>query len=333
MTTLITQTSINTIVPANAGLNLITLSAENSPVTLVYPSLFVQSPYFLAAAIFVTKEEGFTGGEILMPNALQITQSIVTNILNRSDTPITIKNFQNEEIATIPPGRSVLFYLLPLETPSPAGNWYALELGTGTSGADAAALAGYGLIPLSNKLNCYVETVEEELSVTLSNDLDAKMLNWKGGTYTIDLDAFAAPMEGFYVLVKNSSTSNADLTLSATDIDGDTSVILGYNQSCFLVYVNSTSSWKTVGLGNFAFGDAIQFSSSGIRLINGNASVPSLSYITQPTTGLFSRGETDVSIANGGVETMNFKSEGIILKSGNYKLGDDMLLELATIYP
>lgn len=333
MTTLITQTSINTVVPANAGLNLITLSAENSPVTLVYPSIFVQSPYFLAAAIILVKEQGYTGGVVIMPNAYEITQSIVCNILNQSDSPVTIKNFENGEIATIAPGKSVLFYLLPLDPPTAAGNWYALELGTGTSGADAAALAGYGLIPLSNKLNCFVETDEQDISVTLNNDLDAKLLNWKGGTYTINLDTFATPMEGFYFLIKNSSTSNADLTLSATSIDGGTSVILGYNQSCILVYVNSSSSWKTVGLGNFSFGNAIQFSSTGIRLINGSALVPSLSYITQPTTGLFSRGETDVSIANGGVETMNFKNEGIVLKAGNYKLGSDMLLELATVYP
>jgi hypothetical protein len=333
MTTLITQTSINTIVPANAGLNLITLSSDNSPVTLVYPSIFVQSPYFLAAAIILTKAEGYTGGVVIMPNAYEITQSIVTNILNQSASPILIKNFEGGEIYTIAPGKSVLFYLLPLETPTPAGNWYALEIGTGASGADAAALAGFGLIALNNKLNSYVATNEQDLSVVLNNDLDAKLLNWIGSTYTIDLDSFTTPMPGFYFLIKNSSADSADLTLQATSIDGGTSVILGYNQSCIVVYINSSSSWKTVGLGNFAFGNAIQFSSTGIRLINGNATVPSLSYITQPTTGLFSRGETDVSITNGGAETMNFKTDGIILKSGNYKLGSDLLLELATIYP
>ena len=333
MTTLITQTTINPIVPANAALNYITLSEANSPVALVYPATFVQSPYYLAAAIIVNQAEGFFGGTISMPNALIITQSIVCNIINVSPNVVNIKNFDGGEIVVIDPGQSVLLYLLPQDVPSSAGNWYTTTIGTGTSGADASALAGYGLLALANKLNCIIDNVDEEFSITMNNELDAKLINWIGGTYNLNLDSLVDPIEGFYILVKNSSPSNGILTLEASDIDGGTSVSLSKNQSCFVIYMNETNVWRTVGLGSLDFGNAVQFTEEGIRLINGTAAEPSLAYISQPTTGLFSNGETDVSVTNGGTESMSFKSEGIILKTGKYKFGDDDMLEYLNIYP
>lgn len=333
MTTQITQTTINTVVPANAGLNLITLSADNSPVSLVYPSTFIQSPNYLAAGIVVNKVEGYTGGVIKMPNAFIITQSIVCQIYNQSSTSITVTSFTDEEIVVINPGISIVFFLLPQEIPTAGGQWLTFQLGAGTSEANAAALAGYGLIALDNKLNSFILTIDENSSIPLTNNFDAKLINWIGGNYTLNLDSLVDGMNGFYFLIKNSSPSNGILTISATSIDNGTSIDLLLNQSCILIRNNDNNTWKTVGLGNFSFGNAIKFTSTGIQLINGTASQPSLAYIDQPTTGLFSNGTGDVSFTNSGIETLNIESTGIKLLRGNYLLGDNLVFEIAKIYP
>lgn len=333
MTTQIIQTTTNPIVPANAPLNVINITAENTPVQLVYPTTFIQSPYYLAAAIFIRKDTGFEAGEIKMPNALTIPQSIVCQIINQSASSFNVLNFDGDLIAQILPGKNVMFYLLPPEAePTTAGNWYKLEMGTGSSGQDAEALAGYGLEALeNNKLNCFVGSEVKNLPFVLTNDFDAKLVIWTGGTHTIDLDALVDPIEGFYFMIKNAVT--ALLTLQATNIDGGTEIVLTENQSCILVYDNANTRWKTVGLGTFAFGNAVQFTSTGIRLINGTATDPSLAYIADPSTGIFSKGTSDVTITNSGEESISFTQDGPVLILGNYKLGGDDLLEYVGIYP
>jgi hypothetical protein len=333
MTTQIIQTRIDPIVPANASLNVIEINAQNTPVQLIYPTTFIQSPYYLAAAIIITQPIGFSDGTLVMPNALQIPQSIVCQFINTSASPFTLLNFEGEVIRVIEPGKMILLYMLPSSNPpTPAGNFYTAEIGAGSSGQDPAALAGFGLIALdNNKLNCFIESNVFDVPFVLTNDFDASLITWTGGTYTIDLDTLASPIPGFYCMVKNASPSV--LTLQASNIDGGTTIDLIPNQSCIIVYDNTFSNWKTVGLGSFSFGNAVQFTSTGIRLTNGSATNPSLAYIADPSTGLFSKGTSDVSITNSGAESISFTQEGPVLIVGNYMLGGDLLLEYAGIYP
>lgn len=334
MTNQIIQANINTIVPANNSLNVINLNPDNSPVKLVYPTTFVQSPYYVAGAMIIEQPTDFSGGIIELPNALVIAQGIVCQFVNLSTLPFNINDFEGNFQRQVEAGQNVMAYLLPDPngTPTSAGNWYFLTIGTGTSGADAVALAGFGLEALpNNKLNCFVQTIVQNVPFTLVNGYDASLLVWTGGTYTLDLDGLVDPIPGFYMMVKNSSA--AVLTLAATNIDGGTAIDLTPNQSCIVVYDNTNNNWKTVGLGAFSFGNAIQFTSTGIRLINGTETNPSLAYITDPATGIFSHGTSDVSITNSGAQSISFTQAGPILYVGNYLLGGDLLLEYAGIYP
>jgi hypothetical protein len=331
MTTQIVQSTINPIVPSDTSLNVITLNSENSPVSLVYPTTFIQSPNYLAAALIIYQDEGFSGGQIIMPSALIVTQSVVCSIMNSGSSAIQILDFAENLITTIDPGISKLLFLLPSDTPE--GVWRTITLGAGSSSADASALAGYGLVAIADKLDSSYSTIPSPTSIVLSNSSDAKLYSWQGGNLTLNLDLFTPTQEGFYFMIKNDSPSNGILTLSATSIDGGTSVALTKNQSCFVIYSISEAKWRTVGLGNFSFGDAVQFTSFGIRLINGTAADPSLAYISQPSTGIFSKGLGDVSFSSSGTETASIDVYGINLSSGIYKLYGNDLLEFVGIYP
>jgi hypothetical protein len=331
MTTQIVQSTINPIVPADAGLNVITLNSENSPVALVYPTTFIQSPNYLAAGLIIYQDEGYIGGQLIMPSALIVTQSVVCSIMNAGSSTIQILDFTENLITTIDPGITKLFFLLPSDTA--AGDWRAITLGAGTSSADASALAGYGLVAIANKIDSSYSTEVCPTSIVLSDSSDAKLYSWQGGNLTLNLDLFTPTQEGFYFMIKNDSPSNGILTLSATSIDGGTSVALTKNQSCFVIYSIEEGKWRTVGLGNFSFGDAIQFTAFGIRLINGTAANPSLAYISQPDTGIFSQGLGDVSFSSSGTETASIDVYGIDLSTGKYQLYGNDLLEFVGIYP
>jgi len=331
MTVQITQPTINPIVPANAGLNVITLSNSTSPVSLVYPTTFIQSPNYLAAAIIVDQAEGFSGGIIIMPSALIVTQSVVCSIKNNGSEPIEIQNFDGGTIVTIDPGICKLLFLLPSVTP--AGVWDAITIGAGTSSADAAALAGYGLIAIATKLNSCYKTETASTPITLAANSDAKLYSWQGGNETLNLNLYTPTQDGFYFLIKNESPSNGILILSATSIDGGTTVNLTKNQSCFVIYNIADSTWKTVGLGNFSFGAAIEFTASGIRLINGTAALPSLAYISQPSTGIYSQGLGDVSFSSSGNHSATIDDEGLDVARGKITLYGNDYLEFMGIYP
>lgn len=333
MPTNITQTTINPIVPANAGVNLIIIDANNSPVQLVYPSTFIQTPYYLASAILAGNATGFSNGVLKMPNAFEIAQAVVCSISNVINNTIIVQDYLGGEITTIAPGVTKLFVLLTQEVPTAAGAWYVINLGQTASPADAAALAGYGLLPLVNKLNCFYKTFTYDDTFVLLNSHDASLINWTGGNFTLDLDALVDPIEGFFFLIKNSPPGSGILTLSAANIDNGTSIVLGLEQSTFVIRDSATGYWYTVGLGAFPFSDVVKIDQYGLKLANGTAGFPSLAFITQPDTGIFSYGANDLSITNSGVATFSCASDGVRLYRGNYKLQSDLLLEFAGIYP
>lgn len=333
MPTNITQTTINPIVPANAGVNSIVINANNSPVQLVYPSTFIQTPYYLASAILAENGTGFSNGVLRMPNALQIAQAVVCSISNVADDTIIVQNNIGGQISTVPAGITKLFVLLNQTTPTAAGLWYVINLGQNAAPPDASALAGYGLLPIVDKLNCFYKTFTFNDTFALLDSHDASLINWEGGNFTLDLDALSAPMEGFYFLIKNSSPDNGILTLSAASIDNGTSIVLGVEQSTIVIRDAATGNWYTVGLGAFPFSSVVKIDQYGLKLANGTAAFPSLAFITQPDTGIYSEGGGGLSITNDGVATFACTPEGVRLYRGNYRLQGDLLLEFAGIYP
>jgi hypothetical protein len=86
-------------------------------------------------------------------------------------------------------------------------------------------------------------------------------------------------------------------------------------------------------LGNFSYGDAIQFTAYGIRLINGSAAFPSLAFILQPTSGIYSQGSGDVSFSYLGNRAATIGDSGLDVNRGKITLYGNDYLEFTGIYP
>ena len=329
-----TNNTLNPIIPSQYSFVKITLTPTNTELVLKYPYSFISNPEYLAQYINVDEQLGFTEGKIIFDDARLAAQGTGTLITNIGADPFTVLNSVGDQISLITAGQSILIFLT--DNTTEGGIWRTIVMGSTTSGANAAELAGYGIIAYDNKLNSAVPTQEFNVSIPLANSLMSNLINWIGGNYTLELENSFSAVEGFYFYIKNSSPSNGILTLNTTDpikIDGTNTLSLLYNQSCIIIFDNITQNWKTVGLGFFGEGTGIVITAFGIELANGNPTNPSLSFISSTNTGIFTNGTNDISFSSAGTEIGGFTSTGVNLKTGNFTLGGDNILELAGIYP
>lgn len=321
----IVSNNINTIVPANNSLNLLYLTAETPSITLIYPTTFIQSPNYFAANLLISPATGLTNGQIVLPNTAIISPGAVSLITNYGTANFKVIAYDGSEvIGAIVPGAS---WLLNLTTEN---EWFLIQIGAATSGADATALAGFGLKPYNNKLNTALEIQSENVSIPLSNNLQSKLILWNGGNYEFEIDPAVITNPGFYCYIKNETPTDDILTLKAINstINGLSEIDLETDDSVILVKIDD-ATWITI-LENYNVADTT------LGLENGSVDSPSLYFLSQTNTGLFCNGIGDISVACIGQEIINIQSgnnKGLTLLSGQYKLGDDSLLELAGYYP
>ena len=94
---------------------------------------------------------GSAGLNLIMPPANQVSVGQDALIRNLSSNTFTVKDYAGGTICTVAGGKAQYIYLTSNSTT--AGSWGIIAFGAGTSSADAAALAGYGLLAISSTLN------------------------------------------------------------------------------------------------------------------------------------------------------------------------------------
>lgn len=334
--TVFSSPTVNPIIPSTNNYILIKLNADNNNLTLTYPQSFVPRKDYMAPFIQVTLAEDFTGGVIKFDDTALTSFGNGCIISNIGAQNFMLNDFNNNPILNVGVGKQyVLFIGKNVETEQP--EWYNFQLGTGTSQADANALAGYGLSVFGNKLNSTVPTQNENTSVTINNNVTSNLINWTGGTIDIDLDPSLISIAGFYFYFRNSSTSDGLVTfipLGGSTIDGEANLKMNVGQSSIIVFDASNNSWKTVGLGLFGSSSGGRITQTGIKVIDGTALAPSYSFIEYPTLGFYASGSSEVSFTSGGIQQLSFNSDGINLISLNkFSMNNDDILFLSRIYP
>lgn len=234
-------------------------------------------------------------GQLQFPPADQVGvgQDVLLNNVGALD--IDVIDNDGGAITSLAPGEVKYFYLTDNSTA--AGVWMVFTFGTGTSGADAIALAGAGLKALSNRLvsnNIVFVTNVTPQTISEASSSRARIYNWVGGVGTFNLDAVATVLTGFWFGLHNSGTGIVTLDPAGGEtIDGAATLAINPGDS-LLVYAANTG-WFTVGLGRnieFAFsvlvvditaGGLIPVSSSAaqakIVLLTGNpASMTSVNF-------------------------------------------------------
>jgi len=207
-----------------------------------------------AAARIMEVSTASTANELWMPPANQASVGEDALIRNVGSVSLLVKDYTGANtIVTVAAGEAQYIYITTNATT--AGTWGIIAYGIGSSGADAATLAGYGLLAIGQTLN------QSQPVTTFSSNYTALAADrsntyvWTGGAGTLTLTLASTLGDNWFMFLRNSGTGALTITGTSNDlINGSTSIALQPTDSCIIVC--SGSQFYTVGLGKstqFAF--------------------------------------------------------------------------------
>ena len=217
----------------------------SSNVQLYWPA--VVNPQQVPAARIIDAIPSTSGLVISLPEADQ--GSVGTDILIRNfgANAFTVQRFGGTGSVSIAPGVSRYFYLSDNSTA--AGVWQNVTFGAGTSSADAASLAGDGLVALAGKLSVTQNIVEVSSPPTLSDASRASTFLWTSGNDTINLPTSTGLTAGWFIAFRNSGTGVLTFAAQGTSlINGAANLDVNPAESGFIIFQQSTGDFYTVGL-------------------------------------------------------------------------------------
>jgi len=185
-------------------------------------------------------------------------------IRNVGAVAVTVKDYTGANtIVTIAAGQAQYIYIVTNATT--AGTWGIIAFGIGSSGADAATLAGYGLLAIGQTLNQSQPVTTFSTNYTALTTDRSNTYVWTGGAGTLTLSTAATLGDNWFMFLRNGGTGA--LTLSGTGgntINGSASIIFQPTDSAIIVCSGTT--FYTVGLGKntqFAFTQLTKAVTSG----------------------------------------------------------------------
>jgi hypothetical protein len=230
----------NVIQPTDVSYRAVTLSANTQ---LEWPINGNATDDYAARIMQVTATTA--GLSLYMPPANQSSVGNDALIRNVGSNTFTVKDYAGTNtIISVAAGESKYVYITA--NPTVTGTWGNIAFGTGTSSADAATLAGYGLVASGTTLN------QSHPALTLVNAGVFGVTNraqtsvWDGGAGTYTLPSASTLGNNWFTLFKNSGTGS--MVISAADnIDGQSTKTFAPNESAFIVSTGTT--YLTVGYG------------------------------------------------------------------------------------
>lgn len=189
--------------------------------------------------------------KVMMPPATQVSQGQSTLIRNIGSNSFTVVDQGGNTIVTIASGIAEYVYVTDNSTVN--GTWETVTFGAGTSSANAATLAGYGLKAINTTLNTQIPVSSFSSAYTFTPADRASLYVWAGGAGTVTFPSAADVGASWYVIIKNDGTGILNVALTGTDtIDGQTSAQLQIAESFVVV---STGS----GYVSYAYGQSASF--------------------------------------------------------------------------
>ena len=246
MTTYVNPLTGQTISPSQIGYEALTIST-NTALNWPINSLYTTSTPMVAAIIQVTATA--PNLQLQMPSALQVStgQSILIQNVGRLANPFTVTTASGATIVSIASG--VAQYIFLTDNTTNDGTWSSVTFGAGTSSANAAALAGYGLTAINTTLNQQYPESALFSSAILNSTYRAQFLVWSSGVGTITLPSASSVGNGWFVMVRNGGTGIVTLTPTGSDtIDTNINQQLQLTESLVIVS-NGTNGWSTFAYG------------------------------------------------------------------------------------
>jgi hypothetical protein len=194
-----------------------------------------------------------SGLTLRMPAANATSVGTDSLIRNLGASSFTVADNAGNTIVTIAAGEAQYVYVTTNSTA--AGTWGVIAFGIGSSGADAAALAGKGLLAITTTLNQSHPVLAASSGSTFTTADRAQTRLWSGGAGSYTLPAAATLGDNWFVLVKNNGTGAFTISTTGVElIDGASAKVFNPGESAFIVCTGT--AYITVGYGvnaNFAF--------------------------------------------------------------------------------
>ena len=230
----------NVIQPTDVSYRAVTLSANTQ---LEWPINGNATDDYAARIMQVTATTA--GLSLYMPPANQSSVGNDALIRNVGSNTFTVKDYAGANtIISVAAGESKYVYITA--NPTTTGTWGNIAFGTGTSSADAATLAGYGLVASGTTLNQSHPALTLVNAGTFGVTNRAQTSVWDGGAGTYTLPSASTLGNNWFTMFKNSGTGS--MVISAADnIDGQSTKTFAPNESAFIVSTGTT--YLTVGYG------------------------------------------------------------------------------------
>lgn len=243
MTSYVSPFTGQTISPSQVGYESLTISQN----TVLQWPINGTTTSVVANIIEVTATT--TGLSLIMPPATEVSVGQSVLIRNIGTNPISITDNSGNAIVSISSGIAQYIYVTDNTTIN--GVWNTVQFGAGTSAANAATLAGYGLKAINTALNTVTPVTTISSNYTFLSSDQSSMYVWMGGAGTLTLPPAASVGSNWYVIIKNDGTGILNIALSGTDtIDGNVSAQLQLAES--FVVVSSGTAWYSYAYGRSA---------------------------------------------------------------------------------
>lgn len=230
------------IQPTDVSFRSVTLTANTQ---LNWPSNSTTNADFSARIMQVTASAG--GFSLSMPPANQASVGNDALIRNIGSNTFTVKTYDAvNTIVSVAAGESKYIYITTNATAQ--GTWGVIAFGTGTSSADAATLAGFGLVASGATLNQSHPSAAISSGAVFSANDRSQTRVLSGGSGTATLPAASTLGNNWFTLFKNNGTGS--FTISATGaelIDGNSTKTFNPSESAIIVCTGT--AYVTIGYG------------------------------------------------------------------------------------
>jgi hypothetical protein len=254
------------IQPTDVSFRAVTLSANTQ---LNWPSNSTTNADYAARIMQVTATAGSLS--LYMPPADQNSVGNDALIRNIGANTFTVKDYAGTNtIVSVAAGESKYIYITA--NANAQGTWGVIAFGTGTSSADAATLAGYGLVASGATLNQSHPSAAITTSTTFAATDRAQTRVWSGGSGVATLPAAATLGNNWFTLFKNNGTGSFTISCTGAElIDGNSSKTFNPTESAFIVCTGT--AYVTVGYGvssSFVFTALTKSVTGGAVLLTNN---------------------------------------------------------------
>ncbi len=201
--------------------------------------------------------------KMYMPPANQVSVGNDALISVLAGNDIDVVSYNGNVICTVQVGKSQYIYVTDNSTED--GTWGVIAFGATTSSANAATLAGAGLLAASNTLNQSHPSASAANGQTFGEANRAQTVVWNGGAGAGTLPVAGSLGDNWFMLFKNNGTGTYSITCTGVEtIDGVASKSFAPDESAFIVCLGST--YVTIGYGvsnQFAFTALVKPVTSG----------------------------------------------------------------------